>query len=372
MSSGVISVPLELICDGQGQPFQYLNRGDFTLHRPLQSLISGVGVEAYRLNLAYCGRVSNAVIFGKSYVMAESKHVAFVHQSHRDYVPQEFAHYYKAQIINDTRPRPYVSEECCFLGGYSGDAKYFGHFIFEFLYRLAAFEMSGLLERFPVAVFDDVPDSWLSFIELYGVPKSRLKKISRLPAPFFRNVWTASCPNALSSAGYAFWDEGIFRMRERLLANAISAGDAGPKRIFIGRRDATHRKLLNEAEVWAFLEANGFEYVEFAGKPAAEQIRLMRSAEIAVVVSGSNGSLTPFAPRDCIIIDFLPIHIQGGLGAKGFAAVLGQIYERIPARIVDDGSKVGLSNDFDVDIEAVRRAVSLAIEFKGGSAVVEK
>ncbi len=357
------SVTLERICEEQGEPFQWLARATETLRRPLKSL-SGVTEMSIQSGAMYCGRVREAIVFGKSYVKDSHARAAFAHQSHRNYLPKEFAHYYREQVIEEERPRPYIAEECCFLGGYSGDTKFFGHFIYEFLFRLPAFERCGLLDKFPLAVYEGVPESWLSFIELFGVPRDRFLKVPHHPAPKFRSVWVTSAPIAAWIEGYAFWDDGIMAVRRKLLMNAAPAGSVGPKRIFIGRRDTAHRRLLNEDEVWRYLEGQGFNYVEFAGKTAAEQVNLMRSAEIVVAVIGSATALTHFAPTDSIIVGILPAHMTGVFGPMGIAAVLGQTYDRLPRAVSGDWPKEGANADFTVALSDVKQVVEKAIDLK--------
>ncbi len=358
------NVSLEQVCEEQGQPFRWLSMGDPARVRILKSL-TGATREPFRSALMYCGRVTDAVVFGKSYVTDKPGRAVFLHQGHRSYFADEFKTYYVNDILLDRASRPIVEPECCFLGGISGGLEFFGHFIFEFLYRLAAFKECGLLEDLPVVVYEGVPDSWISYIELFGVSKDRILRIPQRPASMFRNVWVAACPNSLGyDHAYAFWDDGIHRLRQTLLRNALAEThnrQPGPKRVFIGRRDAQHRKLINEDAVWAFLSSMEFDYPEFAGKPAAEQIRLVSGAEVLVVVPGSGSSMTQFAPSSAVVIEFLPPHLVGGLGPKGFAAVLGQTYERIPAKVVSRADQPGLNNDLEVDIELVRRAVEAAV-----------
>ena len=172
--------------------------------------------------------------------------------------------------------------------------KNFGHFIFEYLSRLVAFDMAGVLDRFPLVVYDDIPESWLSFIELFGVPRDRIGRIPQVPAPRFAAVWIAACPNFLHDT-YSFWDEGVWAMHHALRRNAHVDAHSGPKRIFIGRQNAQHRKLLNEEDIWSYLASRGFAYPNFADKSAQEQIRLIGSAEIVVVATGA-GSVTELVP----------------------------------------------------------------------------
>jgi capsular polysaccharide biosynthesis protein len=220
------------------------------------------------------------------------------------------------------------------------------------------------LGRLPVVVFDDVPEAWLSFIELYGVPRARITRIPQYPSPRFESVWVTSCPNftVADRLRYAFWDDGIHNLRAQLILRAGENGSFGQKRVFLGRRDASYRKLANEAEAWQVLEPLGFVYPDFMGKSAAEQIRAVASADIIVSVTGSGGSMTQFAPKTCAILDIVGSNIVGGLGSKGFAAVIGQTYTRVPSRAVARQSEPAIDSDIEVDIDALGRYVNLTIE----------
>jgi capsular polysaccharide biosynthesis protein len=359
----VQNISLASLCQEQGQPFQWLARGDHENPRAVQSLFD-LKIEPFYAADMYCGRVRDAVVFGKSYVCDRPGRAVFLNQSHRNYDAKEFAAYYRRDIHKEARPRPLVTGECCFLGGFSGDVRFFGHFIFEFLYRLAAFDMCGLLGRFPVVVFDDVPEPWLSYVELYGVPRDRIVRVPQYPSPRFESVWVTSCPNFTASDGfrYAFWEDGIRAVRAQLVHKAATPGSPGLKRVFLGRRDAPHRKLVNEAEVWRILEPLGFAYPDFVGKSAAEQIRAVAAAEIIVSVTGSGGSMTQFAPKDCAILDIVGSNIVGGLGSKGFAAVIGQMYTRVPSMAVAREGGLAIDSDIEVDIDALEQYVNLTIE----------
>ena len=353
----VNSVSLEALCQKQGQPFYRLSEGDFNKTRILKTLIDEQ-VLAFRMAEMYCGRLSDVVVFGKSYVADLKGSAVFLNQSHRNYFHQEFADYYQKEILEETRPRVHVEQECCFLGGYSGDVKFFGHFIFEFLYRLVAFDMCGLLANLPVFVHEGIPDAWLSFIELYGVPKERILKVPHTPASFYRNVWMAPCANlVLESKAYAFWDDGIHGMRKRLIANAVKDGAQGPKRVYLGRRNVAHRHVLNDSAVWEYLQNFGFEYPEFPGLSAAEQIQMIHSAEVIVAVGGSASVITHFAPANCIIMDVQPTFVAGGLGSLGFSVVIGQTYMRLPGIIPPENTKPDVNSDFSVDMRVLRHFV---------------
>lgn len=353
---------LEAYCEEQGENFYWISNGQEVLDRTLKSLVGEVRFPS-QISSMYCGRVSDSVIFGKSYVTDELGKAIFLRQSHRDYSNKEFYKYYLNDILNEQSPRPYIEDECCFLGGFSGQDRYFGHFIFEFLPRLVAFETSGALLKYPVAVFEDIPDSWISFIELYGVSRDMILKIPQYPCPKFRKAWITSCPNYVNSdqTRYSFWDIGVHTLRNTLRTKVAKNFHNGPNRVFLGRKGATHRNLVNEQEVWQFLLSHGFKYPNFQGKSADEQIAAVASAEIIVSVTGSNGIMTKFAKDDAKIIDIVPHQMSGGLGSLGFASVIGQTYTRVEAANTGLPHQSALNGDLQVDLTTLTRAVSLAL-----------
>ncbi len=361
MTDQILSnISLEMLCREQGEPFTQLSPGDPVKVRILCSIREASDVP-YRSTAMYCGRVKDVVVFGKSYVTDRAGRGVFFGQSHRDYERADFLDLYKSQIMKEQGVRPLIEQECCFLGGWPN----FGHFLFEYLYRLVAFDMVGALDRLPVVVFDDMPEAWLSFIELYGVPKGRILRIPRLPAPQFNSVWIAGCPNALSQKHeYTFWDDGIQRLRDRLRENAaeVHGGRGGPKKIFFGRKGTSHRRLLNEDEAGQYLSSRGFESPDIAGLSAADQIQIVASAEIIVLVSGAGSPITCFAPDTCSIIEIRPPSISGVLGSKGFAAVVGQTFTPLEGRVVSpDAERSFMDQDIEISMDLLRSHVDLAL-----------
>ncbi len=61
----------------------------------------------------------------------------------------------------------------------------------------------------------------------------------------------------------------------------------GSRRIYISRKTAAHRKLVNEQELEQKLKAYGFESYSFDRLDFADQVRVMRSAECIVTVHGA-------------------------------------------------------------------------------------
>lgn len=119
-----------------------------------------------------------------------------------------------------------------------------------------------------------------------------------------------------------FAPEELAWLRERLAAGVAGSSRAGapaperegvpgpaparPSRLYISRADASMRRLTNEAEVVAALQAFGFELLTLTGMPLAEQIARFAAAEIILGPHGSGLTNLLFAPRQATIIELMP------------------------------------------------------------------
>lgn len=87
----------------------------------------------------------------------------------------------------------------------------------------------------------------------------------------------------------------------RFLATLPGAPEPGPPlRLFVSRRDAAKRRLVNEAEILAALAPLGFRAVALAEMPLPRQFALMRAAEAVVGPHGAGFThlaLHPGVPR---------------------------------------------------------------------------
>jgi hypothetical protein len=83
----------------------------------------------------------------------------------------------------------------------------------------------------------------------------------------------------------------------------------GPKKIYLSRRGAGGRQLVNEAELLAGLEARGFVALQPEQLSVAEQARRMSSARCVVAPHGAALTNLVFAPPGALLLElFHPEH----------------------------------------------------------------
>ncbi len=331
----------------------------------------------------YCGLLQDVHIFGRSFVYAKTGAYVFQCQSYQNY--QHFLFSACADAFIEARRHTlftkYIEDECIFLGGMGVEITpegpshllpggiNFGHFIFEYLNRLAIFDACGLLQKLPVVVYDFIPKRWLGFLELLGIPEHRLIRIPTTETPAYRKVWVSSACHYRSSEGpYHMWGEGLYWLRARLW-NAVGGPQlAARRRIYLGRGAAIWRKISNEGEVKQLLAAYGFEFPAMDQMTAREQVEMMSGAEIVIAAAGAGTCVTQFAPSHCIVILLAPRGVSGIWGGQAAATHLRQVYKWIECEPEENAEfqRENLSGDnelanFRVDIDGLRARLEAAL-----------
>lgn len=83
------------------------------------------------------------------------------------------------------------------------------------------------------------------------------------------------------------------------------------RRLFLSRKDATYRRLLNEDEVTAYLEKRGYEPVTLSGLSIKAQAALFQSAESIVATHGGGLANLVFATPGARVVElFAPTYVN--------------------------------------------------------------
>ncbi|MFC5366499.1 glycosyltransferase family 61 protein [Salinirubrum litoreum] len=128
--------------------------------------------------------------------------------------------------------------------------------------------------------------------------------------------------------------------------------DQFSERVYISRNDATRRSVSNEDELFAELEARGFERYCLAEMPTAETIALMMQAEIVVGPHGAGLTDILYAD-DAAVIELC----RGEKHSRAYYTLSSQVglrHRSIPGEI--DGA------DMRADVDAVVEAVETELD----------
>jgi capsular polysaccharide biosynthesis protein len=173
----------------------------------------------------------------------------------------------------------------------------YGHFLLDALPSLVALDEQGLLQRFaPIA---PRLKPWQRSLLRMAVTAP----VRELKASFVRLgsvVYATSMDHFLHGPG-----DLLARTRARLLAGAPDARRSG-RRLYFSRRFHSMRVMINEAALETALRARGFEIIKPERLDVAEQIRMMREADVVIGPTGAALANALFAPAGARIIEIQP------------------------------------------------------------------
>jgi capsular polysaccharide biosynthesis protein len=168
------------------------------------------------------------------------------------------------------------------------NAENFWHWIVDCVPKLRTLEIAARNE--PVTIF--MPSTVLKFqrymLETLMPPSFTLQYVDTAVEPWLqpdRFLWSSLvsylCIGLLPQPYYDAIREPIFRRV------GLPATHQKQERIYVGRRNATHRRVRNEDALVALLEGYGFRSVQLETLPFEEQVALFHRAEIVVGPHGA-------------------------------------------------------------------------------------
>jgi capsular polysaccharide biosynthesis protein len=189
------------------------------------------------------------------------------------------------------------------------------------------------------------------FLALAGLDASRYTELPiEMTALTNQGIYT----NLTSGDFPLFPHPAIIEAFEALAAQAPRSVFAG-RRVFLSRAGAVKRRMVNEAELGAKLEAMGYAVVEPGTLSAVEQIALFRDAAVIVGQHGAAMTNLLFAPRgeDGPIV--VELH-QENYVAYAFVRIC-QVkrlrYTAIFSRMVDPGGDGRHESNWEADIPLI-------------------
>ncbi|WP_448189156.1 glycosyltransferase 61 family protein [Azospirillum sp. sgz301742] len=258
-------------------------------------------------------------------------------------------------LLDLPEPARTIEEEAILLGG----GPNWSHGVLDWSSKLAVLERFPELRRLPVLVSADTIRPVRDLLELQGLEPDRIMPLTPGEVVCARRLWLPSLTHR-----YQYTAPMHVEFLRRHLAGPIGEGMGRPRRrIFLSRRQAGYRALLNEAEVLAALAPLGVEPVVAEDFPMAEQIALFASAELIVGPIGGGSAAIVFAPHDAAYVEL--VHSRITLPQYGLlTALLGQRYRQIVGEAAGNRSRYAFDHDFTVPAGEVATAVR---ELVGGA-----
>lgn len=173
----------------------------------------------------------------------------------------------------------------------------YGHFVLDCLPSLVALDEQGLLDRYPPIA--PPLKAWQRDLVAMAVGKP-VREVKADVVSLGAAVHATSMDHYLHAPG-----DLLVRTRARILAAAPIPRTSG-RRLYFSRRGHSMRVMVNEAALEAALRARGFEIVRPERLRAADQIRMMREAQVVVGPTGAAMTNALFASTGARIIEIQP------------------------------------------------------------------
>jgi capsular polysaccharide biosynthesis protein len=238
-------------------------------------------------------------------------------------------------------------DEPCVLLGYS--ASHY-HWLIDYLPRLYSVEQFAHLKGLPLLVGANITAAHVASLAHLGIPSSQLLRLDPAAVVRCRHLWVPS----ILSDGLGLHPVA-FKWLRRRFASLVPAA-AGRERLFVSRRDATTRQLINEDAVMAEAARFGFVRIEASRLDFAEQVARFGRAEAVIGVTGSGLSNAVFAPAGAAFIELHNME-QGAAFIEVLTAQLGQRYVRLPGEPRADAQRGAHNFDFSLDPLRLREAL---------------
>ncbi len=223
------------------------------------------------------------------------------------------------------------------------------HWILETLPRLWALDEFEELRELPVVVPAWAKQFHLDSLKAFGISEDRILKFDGGTWDFERLY----VPSFLAPGGHS--ERQISWVRERLReAFGITPKSTDKRRIYISRRDAASRRLVNEEAILPLLEQHGFEILAPGELSLKDQIATFSEASVIVGIAGSGPTNFAFAEPGCTLIEFHPADYIN-LAYWFIANAVGHKYW------FEIGNTVNESQDFTIELERVEEALKAVL-----------
>ncbi len=205
-------------------------------------------------------------------------------------------------VLSAPRDAPRIERAGVWMA--EGGVHNWGHLLLDGLTGLVALEQAGLLGDHPPVAPRLVP--WARQALALAFPGLAVAERPEPVLKLGRAVYTNCMAHFLHAPNPLVAEVG------RRMKAAVPVGPAGPERVYLSRRGARARTLLNEAELEAALTARGFAVVAPEALPVAAQVALLRGARLVVGPTGAALAGLMFCEPGARAFELQPVDFTGG------------------------------------------------------------
>ncbi|MBP9765368.1 glycosyltransferase family 61 protein, partial [Candidatus Babeliales bacterium] len=259
------------------------------------------------------GELEKTAVLEIPYATAASRYGFVIHNGqYIDEMMWKRYAFYLDMISYNSFQRPAFIPSSVVVLGQMCSHMYF-HWLTEVLSRLAMIEMMQIPYEYVYAPYD--AKFMKETFELWGIDSSKiLNPDTQYPSIKAQNliVPTIVCTPRMESKDFCnYIRKDLLDYVRNKLANAVKDHNCSvpmhPK-IFVSRKDAGNRQIVNEDEIFAMFKPFGFVRYELGRLSVADQIKLFEQAEIIVGPHGGGFTNILFSKPGTSLIEIFQEH----------------------------------------------------------------
>lgn len=183
------------------------------------------------------------------------------------------------------------------------------HWIIDALPKLGLIELSGIkldsIDKFVVRSYES--DFHKETLNILGIPAHKIIDGNKYPHVKADKLVISSYPGIICCP--TKWATDF--LRNQFLPAAAKSKSGHPERVYITRRTAGNRRIINEDEVVEVLDSLGFVTITAESMSIAEKISLLSRAKVVVGLSGGGMTNLLFCSPGTKVIEIFPPHLVG-------------------------------------------------------------
>jgi len=213
-------------------------------------------------------------------------------------------------------------ENAIFLGSHWN----YGHWLFNHLSRLYFCE--DLNSETIVVVSSTLNKRYASYLEFFGIRKENIFEIQPGMVLEVANLMIPQMPwNSLSDRSAWFAPGCVDFIREALGTNGPSTGAADLK-IFLSRKKARWRRVINEDQLFDYVKSYGFSRIDPADLSVDEQIDIGIRTKMLISPFGANSNFLINLPTGAAVMELSP-PLDSMNVSQYFADAAGLSYQQV-------------------------------------------
>ena len=262
-----------------------------------------------------------------------------------------------------------------------GSSWNFGHWIHNHLAKLIYFDEAKI--ELPIIINANTPKNYIECLKLLGFKESNIIYLKAGEVNFFNKLLLPTMPWHCDHIDGMWWTPNSFSTLRNYFSINHNA-DIKELKIFISRKDATHRRLENEDKIFNELKKFGFIRITPAKLSIKEQVELAGKASVVISPLGAGTFLFLFMQDSAKLIELSPpgaaLDITGAFAKKcnlNFIKIVGEplladankiqetisppaswfVENNIDQRYLYDRVEVG-QTDFKIDINLILQVLN--------------